>query len=130
MKDKTIFYGEISGEREVPTSSGSADDVLYSACVKTNNILVDLLREHAKNCGRSKGSFVDMDIHINYVDTEDEDKFVEWKGEYLFPVSGRVLYNYLIDIANIPSFMSTLPTTLNLDGDTISIDWRLRDETL
>ena len=131
MRKKTTFIGKIRGERQVPVSSidttfsGSspADDATYSACVATNNAVIDLLADHQKTHGFRKVMFKTFKVDVDYVDTDDEDEFVEWEGDFLFPTSGRIEYAYLIEENRILDFVSTLPTELTLDGDTISIDW-------
>lgn len=130
MNNKTIFYGRISGEREVLVSSidpdlsvSPADDAAYSACVSAHNAVIDLIQKHLNTHRRYTPKYKDVKVDVDMVDIHDEEQFLEFDGDFLFPTSGLVEYVFDIREKEVPSFVSTLPTSLHLDGGTISIDW-------
>ena len=125
---ETTFIGLISGEREVPVSStpdwiaSPADHAVHDAVVDTYNAVIDLFIEHNKNT-RGLGRMYHFEHEIDSVDIEDEEEFVEWKGEFLFPASGRIECSYYFKKNDIDSLFSSLPTELIVDGDALSIEW-------
>ena len=130
---ETTFVGLISGEREIPVSSipdwsgNPADDAVHDSVVRTHNAVIDLFMEHDKNTQGLGRRFKFEDL-VDWVDIDDEEKFVEFDGEFLFPASGRIECSYYVKKNDIDSLFSSLPTELIVDGDALSIEW-VKEET-
>lgn len=130
---ETTFVGLISGEREIPVSSvtnlsgNPANDVNHDAIVRTHNALCDLQVEHRKHT-EGLAKMIRGQILVDWVDNEDEEKFVEFDGEFLFPASGRLEWTFYVKENNIDSLFSNLPTEVIVDGDALSIEW-VKEET-